>query len=272
MSEGKSFNLYLTDYLKPLFPNIKDEKIAKLKAASYEYFDFLLNFDNTHLEKNASQKSFFKKLARYEEAVKTLTELFSEKNGFWEKFAEHKETVLKTYALEQQISVLKADITEDEFIQLAHGKSAISLAIVDSLASLSDKDENNPALYNLLYNIHISFQYLEDLKDFKLDAKNGLHTYLTSRLKKVLALQHIDYNSDSEMNYKFLFITGVAQESLEKAIEYFTKAKKVCVEMQLHEIEAFCRSQILKAEINLSRIAELTANTQNISEDAEILL
>jgi len=92
------------------------------------------------------------------------------------------------------------------------------------------------------------------LDDFKKDVESGQHTYIICNLAKALKAHNIVFNEADDQNYKYLFLTGVAQQNLEGAIANFKKAQATATQLQLTTIAAYCTAQIDKAQGNLTFI------------------
>jgi hypothetical protein len=88
--DGHQFYINIVNYLRPLFPNITDEKSERITLNGYLYFRFLLLFDNFIDESKGKAKvtdNTFHKLMMafefYEKSIRGLSNLFDEHHHFW---------------------------------------------------------------------------------------------------------------------------------------------------------------------------------------------
>lgn len=262
LKKAHAFYIELANYLRPAFENMENGTLQHLAEASYRYFRFLLVIDSLFDgDEDVEPIKLFEQIQSYEEAIKILSMLFSpiqdEGIRFWQKFNERKQQYLKTIMLERRLSKDKENIPLSVFLEIAVGKSAVCYAMVDAMAVLANDHKYEEDLKNCLKYIHIGFQYLDDLDDFKKDLQTGQHTFIISNLKGTLEQHQIMFSIDDELNYKYLFITETAQNNIKGAIESFSKAQNIAVCLGLDELKVYLDNEIEQSRHRLQEIGLL---------------
>lgn len=272
--KAHTFYINLADYLRPAFLGIDDDIVQSLSRASYQYFRFLLILDCIFDgDEKLEPVRLFEQIQSYEEAVKTLCSLYppNQPNGitFWERFNESKLKYMHTVLFERKISNAKTDIDRSIFLKIATGKSAVCYTIVDALAILANDFRHEEELKNCLKYIHIGFQYLDDLDDFKKDIQSGQHTFITTRLKEALAQSSIEFDQENTLNYNYLFITRTAQFNIEQAIEYYSKALKTASQYKLEGLIGYLNNEKEQCRHRLEEINLLLQKAEHKSVRSE---
>ncbi|ETZ20310.1 hypothetical protein [Pedobacter sp. V48] len=241
--------------------NIPTAKLEKLGFASYLYFRALLIYDHmTDSQTGTAEKktNLYLFFSFFERSAAELGRLYENSNPFWQYFEACKLQYFNTIFLEKQWSQKRPLITETVFKKVAAGKSAVCNAIVYALNGLMLEDfKDTPHWLECLQHLHIGFQYLDDLDDFKKDGIEEQWTYAHSLVEESIKEQGHDLSTVSDdAKYRFLFLSGIAVRNLENAIDHFQLAKTVALKAQLNRLATFitskeerCHNQI--REINL---------------------
>jgi len=260
--QAHAFYLHLISFLtENTATAISQHQLDSLSFASYLYFRALLAFDHsmdstdTPSAKRVHLTVFF---ACFERSAAELGRLYADHHPFWKHLASCKQRYFQAIFLEKQWSAQKPSITADLFEKLAIGKSAVCDALVYALNGLTKTPfPQSMQWLACLHRLHIAFQYLDDLDDFKKDVAEGQWTYTQSLVAEALKAQgHAPASISAEAKYRYLFLSGIAENNLHKAIQHLQFAKSIAEKAQLYQLIAFietkeerCRNQI--KEINL---------------------
>lgn len=262
------FYVHLIDFLYPLYPNIETSKLQSLSDCSYKYFKFLLSFDEFVDSRNdASEVQMAKFInlkdgfTNYEQSICGLAYLFFPESSFWHSFQKCKDAYFKTILSEKQLSYAKPPINEALFEQIAKGKSAICLNAVYAIQVLAESYSFEEKLIELVNQIHIAFQLLDDIDDFKKDIHESQWTYPQYLLQEYLAKNDIK-EVDTTLKHKYLYISGIAEVNLQKAICHFQNAKDIATDLQLSELENYIQKQIGNTEFHGQEIKFLHEKTR----------
>ncbi|MGO4876969.1 prenyltransferase/squalene oxidase repeat-containing protein [Pedobacter psychrotolerans] len=269
IKKNHEFYINVAEYLVPLYPKVNEEQLIALKATSYGYFKFLLSLDSIADGGDLDFRSFFVRLSSFEESIKGLAYLFERQDKFWTSFASHKHSYLASYAFEKKISENSILIDQHTFHSLAKGKSAMALSIVDALSSLGDNDKYDVHLKTLINEIHIAFQYLDDLDDFKADYDSGQRTYIISELERILNERKISISLHSPLAYKYLFLTELAQISIKNAINHYQNAIEIATTLNLDSLSQYLLKEQLRCKDRLIEINYLLIKTQAKADKSE---
>jgi hypothetical protein len=162
---------------------------------------------------------------------------------------------------EKKISAEKTPITEDTFNKLAAGKSSICDAFIYSLSSLSREDECNNKLLECFKRIHICLQYVDDVDDFRKDIEKGQWTYAQYLVRFYLEQKELVITDPTKL-HKYLFISGVAAYSIEKALENLDCSMVIADELGLPELLQFLNDKKKQLKAYLGEIELIIEKTQ----------
>ena len=102
------FYVRLIDFLSPLYPSVEDSTLQSLSTASYNYFRFILSFDEFVDSRNDNSDVQMQKFITlkdgftyYEQSICGLAYLFSSECNFWQSFQICKDTYFKTIISEK---------------------------------------------------------------------------------------------------------------------------------------------------------------------------
>ncbi|GAA4786297.1 hypothetical protein GCM10023231_12790 [Olivibacter ginsenosidimutans] len=256
---------------------IPQHSLDNLSFASYLYFRALLAFDHsldsrdTPGAKRVNLAVFF---AFFERSAAELGRLYNDHHPFWKHLASCKQRYFNAIFLEKQWSAQKPTLSEDLFEKIAVGKSAVCDALVYALNGLAPVPFPHSIQWlECLHRLHMAFQYLDDLDDFKKDVAEGQWTYIQSLVAEALKAQgHSPQSISTAAQYRYLFLSGIAENHLRKAIQHLQIAKAIAEKAQLRQLMAFidtkeerCRNQI--KEINL-----LVQKTKDKTHKSQVLL
>jgi hypothetical protein len=256
----------LVPLLIKAYPQIIVEKAHQLGECAYKYFQVLLAIDNLvdNTEPIASQpKILFDAIQLHEQTIRQLTSLIDNDNSFWGHFDRLKTKYAKTNFVERQLSESQADFTENSFEELAFGKSAVCCAIVYGLAAIEDHEnvEVIGQLEQILKHTHIAFQYLDDVSDFKKDIDEKQWTYPRALVKTFLQEKSL-VTDDTNLQHKYLFLSGIAQELVKKAESHYQKAIDLSDLLELKELGNYLTKQQKAAAFYHKEVSFLIEKTQ----------
>jgi Squalene-hopene cyclase C-terminal domain len=254
LSKEHQFYIKLIEWFAPIFPSVSPEKITILSEAAYLYFRFLLSFDEFTDSQNSNETEKLEKFIalqqgfeNYEMSVRKLTYLFETEN-FWRQFATLKNTYFQTILFEKKLSKEKTNIDEVIFEQLAKGKSVICLNAVYALQFLAKDFSQATFLYEkelifCINEIHIALQLVDDIEDFKKDYTEKQWTYPHSLVAEYIKQKQLVVD-DILVKHKYLYISGIAEANLQKAIAHFQNAKDVAQKLNLSNLCQFLNKEI----------------------------
>ncbi len=282
IKEKHTFYLNLISFLSPLYPKIKAEDIEIVSSGAYLYFRFLLDLDKLLDEKNeVSALQLFRRASItfevYEESLKTLSAVFDIQSPFWERFRYFKTEYANAVFSEKQFSKGQLSFTEESFEEIAAGKSAICYASISALSTLNGAIDCEAKLEKCLRHIHIAFQYLDDIEDFKKDVEQDQWSYPQYLVSRYLEGKS-KIISDSTLAYKYLFVSGIANSMLDKAILHYQLAIQISCDLGLTNLNEFLQKQLsfvdfFKKEIGLliEKTVSKVGKSQKIEASFDIL-
>ena len=256
----------LVDFLTPLYPSIKSDKLESLSFASYGYFRALLFIDNLIDEPQTKKGSdLLKFLMLFEACIKEFSFLFPSESFFWNLFDNAKSVYFQAIKYEKtewdQLSI----ITRSDFEKLAENKSAsMCYPLIDALESLQGQaSKYNKQLRDFLKHLHIAFQYQDDLDDFKKDRINNQRTYPQFLINQTIKEGNLtEVLTGADLQYKFLFTSGIASQSLNGAIENYKICLSIANELNLTSITDFILQELEQCEGQLNEIELLIEKTK----------
>jgi hypothetical protein len=261
-----SFYTHLVDYFRTLYVGISEAELIKLSGCSYLYFRTLIFMDNV-IDKQVKDEELPNLLVYidlFEKSVKDLSGLFNQTSPFWESFKTLKENY-KNYVFEEKhLNKLKENFERAKFEELAHGKSIMCQAIIDALEVLNGETKYASELQEIVRDIHIAFQYRDDIDDFSRDSQEGQWTYAQSRVSQFLVEEGIELEGKYWKNA--LFVSGIAEELLINAISSYKKAQDVSKKLDLTLLNAFAVREIADCRNQLFEIKLIIEKSQAISE------
>jgi hypothetical protein len=262
--EGHLFYNRLAENLSSVFPSIEPALLKSFSESSYFYFQFFVLFDHIldcHRSQSLSDltmggqanpivlEDFLLSMSLHEKAMVDLGRIFDADSPFWSRFGELKSAYFRTMMLEQKLSSLQSAISEADFRTIAIGKTVVSTAIAHGLSLLSGSDTNRDAVIELLNFTHVAVQYADDVDDFEEDIQEGQWTYARSLVRDFLRDKQIDLKElTPQVQYKYLFLSGIAVQMLEKSVFYFDQAARMATQLKLPLIQ-----QVLSGKKNYIR-------------------
>ncbi|GAB3028087.1 hypothetical protein [Spirosoma pulveris] len=280
------FYLNLIDYVAPIFEKISESQKEQISFAGYLYFRFLLEFDsfvdNVREQNKTDQlQSLTYVIEIHEAATRELSLLFPTNSSFWPIFNRYKNEYAKAVLTEKDFATLGEIYSEATFEQLAAGKSAVCYAAIQALVTLNGYTPFENELERCLRHIHIAFQYLDDLDDFKVDLIGGQRSFAHQLVQDYLTKQGVQL-VDRTLMHKYLYLSGIGSIIVDKAIRNFKEAIKISELLGLILLKEYLMTQVELAknfnnEINLlirkTRIKSIKSTVvkprQNISESAD---
>jgi hypothetical protein len=262
--------------LAVLYPTIEEPKVEKLNVASYAYFKFLLAFDSfvdakSKTDKKQTLQNILFGFEEFEDGIRLLTELYPTENQFWETFNELKKGYFKAIITEKNLANDKPIINEQLFQQIAIGKSSMCHNSVYALQYLANDTTHEADLISCVNHIHIAFQYLDDVDDFKSDIRENQWTYPQSLLRDYFKENNIQCGNET-IAHKYLFLSKIAQNAINKAIEHYETAFAIAEKLDLKELTNYIKKQIGSCHFYLNEVEFLFAKTRIISSKSNILV
>lgn len=270
------FYVQLIPSLAVLYPTIDKAKVEKLNVAAYAYFRFLLSLDNlidstSKSDKQQALQNTLTGFSEFENGIRLLSELYQTENLFWETFNELKKGYFKAIITEKSLSVEQPNISEQLFQQIAIGKSSMCHNSVYALQYLANDKTHEAELISCVNHIHIAFQYLDDIDDFKSDIREKQWTYPQSLLRDYLKENNIQCDNET-VAHKYLFLSEIAQGSTKKAIEHYQIALEIAQNLGLDELSKYIEKQISSCHFYLNEVAFLFEKTRIISSKSRVLV
>ncbi len=253
--------LHLISYLAPAFPQISAAQLESLSLSSYLYFRFFLSFDQLIDTSHFSLGEMRLGFEFYEKAMRGLAALYPDDSMFWEQFSTLKSRYFNSVISEKKGSLKKEEMTPELFQEIAIGKSAMSLAAVDSLACLAGSTAMQAELIDCISQLHIGLQYMDDIDDFKLDFKEGQWTYPMS-LTQIYLKQNGIVTQDPALLHTYLYVSGIAQKNLGLAIKHFEKSSLIAYSVGLSSFASFLQKQISSCQSHLQEVEDLFLKTE----------
>lgn len=242
------FYFHLVDWLSPAFPAIKDERLECLSFAFYGYFRSMLTFDQMVEERDPSRYVGIRSMmSLVGSAVRELAYLFEEGSKFWDAFYHAEKIHFHAVQYERLEWSELPSVRKGDFETLAELKSAsLCYPLVDAL-QLLDKASTarEESLKDLIRHLHIAFQYLEEINNFKQDCANRQITFARRRVEESLKLPTSFYDLENvDTQYKLLFSSGVASELTGYVKEHYEQSLVIAQTLGLSELENFIRLEI----------------------------
>ncbi|MCH7399022.1 terpene cyclase/mutase family protein [Belliella sp. DSM 107340] len=262
------FYASLVDFFNPLFL-IKQDQIEMLKKASKSYFKGMILLDNV-IDGDLNKYFLYDAIQLFENAIKELSVHFHSSHIFWSDFEKLKAFYFTTIKNEKKISNGQEHISELEFESIAKGKSSICYVIIHALRYLSSTEERNEKvafeLLKCLEEIHIAFQYQDDIDDFYKDLVFGQRTYAHVLVEKGLGVVNkIQVNDKFKLLHKYLYVSGIAEKLIENAINHFLNAREISSRFELDELNKFLEIEVKKCKAQISEINLLISKAKTKS-------
>jgi len=212
--------------------DLNDKTANDLDFAFYLYFRSILEYDDL-LDSGLYKAKYYRYgIIFQEESIKRLSVYFQQNSDFWNFF--HKIKVVYTEAIGMEKNKnISGQFTIEDFLEITKGKVILITAVPMALRILSKK-ENAEELckkisQSLIY-IHYAFQLFDDIVDFEKDIETGQTTYTYCKLYQFLKERGIVYTLSQQK--KYLYLTGIAQEHLNMALDYLQKG--------IDQVEGLC--------------------------------
>lgn len=202
------------------FIDVPEKTVSDLSDAGYLYYECILMLDAVFDNKDLS--NLIKVFSLQEETIRILTSIYGRESEFWRLWERRKKEYFEAITIEKKMNYDNAQWVT--FEDLADKKAAFGKIAIDAMFMLSNKKFQQ---YEMLLQSHAYFsvglQLYDDVKDFTEDMTRNQFNWGVYRLK-----QQMDFDGyDIPTLNKYLFLKGVGQELLRKAITYFDKALDV---------------------------------------------
>lgn len=229
IKKNPSFYIYYPSLFSGMMKMFDQEKINKLSAAGYFYYQSSIIMDTIIDEKQTDK--FPIALVCQEETIKLLTEIFTIKSVFWNYWNTRKNEFFNAVLLQQKL-YNKTEVNFSEYEVLADYKSAFGKIAVDSIFVLTKQADERK--YKIILKSHkyfsVGFQLFDDINDFRIDFGNKQFNWAVYELSK--KIEFADYGNDPIKLNKILYIKEIGQGILRKAIEYFETAENLVYNLE----------------------------------------
>ena len=133
------FYKQLVPFLVGAYPDIDTAQAQALGSCAFDYFSVLLTIDqliDSQEQKVTDPQLLFKTLLLHEQVIRQLCSLIDSRSNFWYHFDQLKEQYAQIVVVEKRLSVTKSRFAEEDFEELAFGKSVICCAIIHGLQAI----------------------------------------------------------------------------------------------------------------------------------------
>lgn len=243
--ENPSMYLIYPILFEEQFSMYAEEKLEQLCTAGYLYYRSVIEndkiLDDAELLADNQMFTIISSVAQ-EESIKILSHLFGLDSTFWKYWNLRKGEYMKAMQFEKKYAtsvfrgMKKSDnvqlsesdeVSIEEYEKLADYKSAFGKVAIDATYLLSGQKDKE--IHQKLIRSHalfsVGFQLLDDIQDLEEDIKNAQVNYAVQNLKKYCISNGIDFNlKEPEHLNKLLYVSGVASNLFELAINYFDQA------------------------------------------------
>lgn len=272
------FYRQLVPFLVEAYPGIEYPKATDLGQCALGYFRVLLIIDTLIDSKGnigRHSKILFEAVELHEQVIRQLCRLINAQspeasNEFWTHFDQLKKQYVQTVLSEKEFSITQENFTEQSFEKLAYGKSAICGAIVHGLQALCSTKANILKIEKILEHIHIAFQYLDDIADFKKDIDEHQWTYPQVLLRSYFEQQSLNVE-DAATRYKYLFLSGIAHDLVQKAIQHYEQATALAQDLTLIDLKQYLEKEKEAALFYQNEIAYLIEKTKQKSTKSQTI-
>lgn len=259
------FYQQLVPFLIGAYPDTDTDKAKLLGECAFSYLKVLLVVDSVIDDKDSNAMALIDAIALHEKVIRDLCELIPQSDIFWDRFDKLKKQYAKTVLAEKQLSATKDSFSEEVFEALAYGKSAVCLAIAQGLQSICPNHAPISVIESALKHIHIAFQYLDDVTDFKKDITQNQWTYPQFLLQNYFADNTLTITA-ADTQHKYLFLSGIAENMIDKAVYHYQIALDYTSQLQLQELRHYLEKQIEAAQFYQNEIKLLIEKTKIKSE------
>lgn len=280
MSKQRESYFYkqLVPFLIGAYPNIQVQKAELLGKCALGYFNVLLTIDRLIDQKeklNEDAAQLFGAIQLHEQVIRQLCDLVGSESSiagltFWSNFEELKKKYVQTVLFEKQISIAQKHLSEQNFEELAYGKSAICCAIVHGLQALCKEEAELSKIETILKHIHIAFQYLDDISDFKKDIEENQWTYPQVLLKDYFERNALEVH-DINIRHKHLFLSGIAQQMVQKSVTHYEKATDLAQSLGLLDLKNYLLKERDNALFYQNEINFLIEKTQLKAQKSQVV-
>ncbi len=220
---------YYMDYPYLFAPVFGIEKeLPLLSVAGFLYYKSIILLDQALDEAKLFQQHFAVINICQEECIKILSSLYPiGHQAFWGLWYKRKYEYLQAYQTDMKTHDIQS---MEDYERLADQKSAIGKVAIDCLyvlAGTAKEKEYSDLLLSHRY-FYTAFQIMDDIADFRHDITTGqfnIAYWMLSRRMAILAQPFKTMSIDEKA--KYLYLEGVADDLLEKAIDYLAKAQKI---------------------------------------------
>lgn len=236
------------------------EKIRILNTTSLYYYLQIMYTDRICDENLLEDKSEIVMISNYLQvkALEGFYSIFSGSSSFWCMFREYHDQYIHAVLDEEHkyVGSYKTH-TKDDQEYISAGKCAMAKLVTAALCVLHDENEYlSPITLSQDY-FHVAFQIQDDIKDWRDDYKNQRYSYILSKVIETHNLvDRINSRNrpDAELIGKLLYFSGIAEDELNRCLDYYGKALSAVSDINCPEWKNLINERILKCKLDLEKI------------------
>jgi len=245
-----------------VFPTIARDELIELGVATQLYAEYAILLDKLiDQQKSGSEIITILSLSNYyrqEEALKLFHKLMDRTPEFWrykDKYRRQHFLAIIKEKMSHQGSVNTYLRREMEII--SHGKHALAKIVPVAMGLMADDEEKIKPLTKSQDLFTVGFQLYDDLRDWRIDYRKKNFSYLLTRIlleSNLGQVGNLKELPDEDTVGRSIFFSGLYNETLQMADEYFKKAidcvKKLSCASWLEYIETSRKNcQVLREDL-----------------------
>lgn len=232
IKDGVNLYTYFPYLFLETFPELNKRVFGKLSLMSLLYVHHIIIADALlDDDKELPRESLLVSNACSLRALEVLTGLYGKKRFPWSEVTElHRQYSLAT-ALEKERPVGETDgYSFEDLMSRLSRKSAMAKLIPLALCTLSGRREHLAPLTSSFDLYYLSEQLVDDFRDWKDDLAAGRYSYLLTSVLDTCGLrtklEGIEAEAAAQIVGKHMYLSGLAESYLARAIEYCEQAKE----------------------------------------------
>lgn len=231
VEDGVNVYTYLPFLFTETFPSLGREVFGRLSLMSLLYVHHIIIADALlDDDKELPRESLLVSNACSLRALEVLTGLFGRRPFPWREVTElHQQYSLATALEKERAGGELPSYSFDDLMSRLSRKSAMAKLIPLALCSLSGRRKHLGALNDSFDLYYLSEQLVDDFRDWKDDLAAGRHSYLLTSVFKAFDLrpkiEGLDAGEAEQVVGKHMYLSGLAEGYLARAIEYCEQAK-----------------------------------------------
>ena len=241
----------------------------KLYFANRSLYIYTMYMDGVFDEEGALKvDAYFLVSLLRDQAYVLLHDLFPQSSDFWAFGKKYQRRVITTTLEERTKWNNPTPYSLDKAFNIASGKASNAQMMITALACLSDSRELIRPFEKSLDVFFAGLQFRDDLRDWRVDFIAGRYSYLLSQIIKRKGLhERLEFITLEELG-RMIYFTGLAEEILDQAIEYYQQALsyidsvpctdwKVAIDNSISETTVILRNLKEAKEQEIDRVSKL---------------